>query len=371
MRWFPPPLLEATNTGSNVPAVDFIHGLWTIGGAGDASVKSGLAIHMYGCNSSMTDTVFYDSDGDMLIVPQVGSLLVITELGKLYVSPKEIVVIPRGIRFKIEVDEPSRGYVLEIFNGHFQLPDLGPIGANGLANARDFYYPVAAYEDKETKHTLITKFGGKLFEATVNHSPFDVVAWHGNYAPFKYDLSRFNTMNSVSYDHPDPSIYTVLTVPTDTPGVALCDFVIFPPRWMVMDRSFRPPYYHRNTMTEYMGMIWGKYDAKVGFQPGGGSLHSCMTPHGPDADTFIHASNADLVPQKFEGGLAFMFETSLMLRLTQQAITAPHRDYDYQKCWSALPRCFNPHQQDFSNVKLVPRPLADENNGTITTDNTK
>jgi homogentisate 1,2-dioxygenase len=237
---------------------------------------------------------------------------------------------------------------LEIFNGHFQLPDLGPIGANGLANPRDFLYPSAAFEDREVDYSLLCKFGGKLFTTLQSHSPFDVVAWHGNYSPYKYNLSHFNTMGTVSFDHPDPSIFTVLTAPTDTPGVALADFVIFPPRWMVAEGTFRPPYYHRNTASEFMGMVWGKYDAKVGFQPGGASLHSPMTAHGPDEPTFLGASNAALAPHKFEAGLAFMFETNLTLKLTEYALHAPHRDLDYQKCWQKLPRCFNPAQRDIA-----------------------
>jgi homogentisate 1,2-dioxygenase len=270
------------------------------------------------------------------------------------VAPGEIMVVPRGIRFSVGVAGPSRGYVLEVFSGHFQLPDLGPIGANGLANPRDFLYPVAAYEDVERPFTVTAKYGGGLWRAGLGHSPFDVVAWHGNYAPYKYDLARFNTMNSVSYDHPDPSIYTVLTVPSDTPGLAVTDFVIFPPRWMVMERSFRPPYFHRNTMSEFMGMVWGKYDAKVGFQPGGASLHSAMSPHGPDADTFLKASNAHLAPEKFEAGLAFMFETNVMLHVTPWALGAPHRDTHYQKCWAALPRCFDPARRDVSGAPVAP-----------------
>jgi hypothetical protein len=205
---------------------------------------------------------------------------------------------------------------------------------------------VAAYEDREVDYVVINKYGGHLFTALTTSSPFDVVAWHGNYAPYKYDLSKFNTMNSVSFDHPDPSIYTVLTCPSDTPGVAICDFVIFPPRWMVMDYTFRPPWYHRNVMTEFMGMVWGKYDAKVGFQPGGASLHSCMSSHGPDADTFLKASGADLKPDHFGAGLAFMFETCHLLKLTHWAMSCGHRDVDYQKCWQALPKVFDPTVRD-------------------------
>jgi homogentisate 1,2-dioxygenase len=330
--------------------VDFLDGLSTMAGCGDPAAKQGLAIHMYACNAPMAHRALVNADGDFLVVPQTGTLTLQTEFGWLVVAPNEIAILPRGIRFRVGVEGPSRGYVLEVHAGHFQLPDLGPLGANGLAAPRDFLYPTAAYEEGEGAYTLVHKFGGHLFAAALHHSPFDVVAWHGNYAPCKYDLARFNTVNSVSFDHPDPSIYTVLTCPTDTPGVALADFVIFPPRWMVQERTFRPPYYHRNTMTEFMGMVWGKYDAKVGFQPGGASLHSCMTPHGPDTDTFVHASNAALAPVNFQAGMAFMFETSLMLRLTPHALAAPHRDVGYQKCWQTLPRVFDPAKRDQSDV---------------------
>ncbi|RQM28025.1 hypothetical protein B5M09_000351 [Aphanomyces astaci] len=326
--------------------VNFIQGLHTMGGAGEPTMKAGLAIHMYAANTSMKDTAFYNSDGDFLIVPQVGALKITTEFGKLHVKPHEIVVIQRGIRFSVDLDEPSRGYVLEVYNRHFILPDLGPIGANGLANPRDFEHPVAWYEDRDVDFTVIGKFGGKLFSAHMNHSPFDVVAWHGNYVPYKYNLDLFCTMNSVNYDHPDPSIYTVLTCQTDEAGCAVADFVIFPPRWMVQEKTFRPPYYHRNCMTEFMGMVYGVYDAKKdGFVPGGASLHSCDSAHGPDAATFENASNADLKPHYFDGGLAFMFESSYMMKLTDYALNCPQNEKDYYKCWQPLKKFFNPHQK--------------------------
>lgn len=283
-----------------------------------------------------------NADGDFLIVPQTGALTVRTEFGVMRVAPREICVVQRGMRFSVAVDGPSRGYICEVFEKHFVLPDLGPIGANGLANPRDFLTPVAAFEDRAAQYTVINKFGGDLFRCTMNHSPFNVVGWHGNYAPYKYDLNRFCTMNSVSFDHPDPSIYTVLTCPTDEHGVAVADFVIFPPRWMVMEKTFRPPYYHRNTMSEYMGMVDGVYDAKAGgFVAGGSSLHSCMTPHGPDATTFSKASEAPLKPHKFDGGMAFMFETTYLLKLTQEALTGPQRQTDYWRCWQDLGNNFN------------------------------
>jgi len=315
-------------------------------GAGGPSLKTGLGVHLYTANASMGKTAFYNSDGDFLIVPQQGTLEIRTEMGRLRVAPHEICVIPRGIRYSVDVQGPSRGYICELFQGHFELPNLGPIGANGLANARDFLYPVADYVDEDEEWQLFNKYGGNMYTTTVKHCPFNVVAWHGNYAPYKYNLDNFNCMNSVTYDHPDPSIYTVLTAPTDTPGVAACDFVIFPPRWMVMNKTFRPPYYHRNCMSEYMGMVYGKYDAKVGFVPGGSSLHSCMTPHGPDAATFYKASGEELNPVHFDKGLAFMFESTYMLKLTQSALEAPERDLEYYKCWQQLPKVFDPTKRE-------------------------
>jgi homogentisate 1,2-dioxygenase len=323
----------------------FVEGMFTMAGHGDPKSKTGLGIHMYSCNKSMEKEAFYNSDGDMLIVPQFGTLNIQTECGHIEVPPKHICVIPRGIAFKVilEPNSEARGYVLEIFKGHFALPELGPIGSNGLANARDFEYPVAAYDVDEVEGDewrLINKFGGELFETERRGTPFNVVGWHGNYAPYRYDLMKFCCINSVTFDHPDPSIFTVLTVKGDEPGTATADFVIFPPRWMVVEKTFRPPWYHRNCMSEFMGMIYGKYDAKEGFAAGGASLHSCMTPHGPDLATFNGASNADLKPHKFDAGLAFMFETNVMLSLSQKALSAKHRDVDYFKCWEGIPRKF-------------------------------
>lgn len=291
MRWSPLPIPSRQQK----TRVDFIEGISTMGGVGDPAAKSGLGIYVYAMNSDMGDKAFYNADGEMLLVPQQGSLRVITEMGILLVVPNEILVIPQGVKFSVDLgigESGARGYMLETFEGHFVLPELGPIGANGLANPRDFESPVAWYEDRDVPFTVLTKFGGKLFSSAMDHSPFDVVAWHGNMAPYKYDLRKFICINSVSRDHPDPSIFTVLTCPSaGTPGVAVVDFVVFPPRWMVAEGTFRPPWYHRNTMTEFMGMVWGKYDAKEGFLPGGCSLHPSMSAHGPDAATFIRASD--------------------------------------------------------------------------------
>ncbi|CAI5723360.1 unnamed protein product [Hyaloperonospora brassicae] len=339
MRWSPMPLPDPSDK------VDFVAGLRTIGGAGDPTMKAGMAIHMYAANESMVDKCLYNSDGDFLIVPQVGTLKITTEFGRLQVSPHEICVLQRGIRFTIELDEPSRGYILEVYNRHFILPDLGPIGANGLANPRDFEHPSAAYEDRDCEYMVINKFGGQLFSARMTHSPFNVVAWHGNYVPYKYNLDKFCTMNSVSFDHPDPSIYCVLTCQTEEAGNAVADFVIFPPRWMVQEHTFRPPYFHRNCMSEYMGMIHGTYDAKKdGFVPGAASLHSVFTPHGPDVATFLAASNEQLEARKFDGGLAFMFETTYLIKLTDYALGCDQNDQHYLDCWQIMPKLFNPNQ---------------------------
>ncbi|KAK9452137.1 Homogentisate 1,2-dioxygenase [Limtongia smithiae] len=298
----------------------FITGLRMVAGAGDIVSKSGVGIYIYAAGKDMANEALYSADGDFLIVPQHGDLDIQTELGYLYVRPQEIVVIPRGVRFKVKCPTgPVRGYILELYSNHFTLPELGPIGSNCLANARDFEAPVAAYENVQEEFTLYAKFDGRLFSSTMNHSPFDVVAWHGLYYPYKYDLGRFNPMGSISFDHPDPSIYTVLTAQSDHAGTAIADFVIFPPRWLVQEDTFRPPWYHRNTMSEFMGLICGSYDAKEGggFQPAGASLHNVMSAHGPDASTHDKASNIELTPHKVgTGSIAFMFESCMMIGLT-------------------------------------------------------
>ena len=346
MRWDP---LQAPDTKDK--KIDFIQGCHTMMGCGNVMEKYGLAIHMYSFNQNMfPGTYFTNSDGDFLIVPQLGTLEVITELGRMIVPPQEICVIPRGIVFSVNFNDAAfaRGYVLEVYGGHFELPELGPIGSNGLANARDFQIPTAHYCRKEqnTTGTLFNKFGNSLFSRNMKHCPYNVVAWHGNYVPYKYNLQHFCTMNSVSYDHPDPSIYTVLTVPSHThPGTALADFVIFPPRVLATDNNtFRPPWFHRNVMSEFMGLISGSYDAKAGggFVPGGASLHNTMTPHGPDTETFHKATNMDCSqPTKFNGGLAFMFETCLTLQLTNFALNCPQRQTNYASCWDDLPPYFS------------------------------
>ncbi|UXI18474.1 methylmalonic aciduria and homocystinuria type C protein [Sarcoptes scabiei] len=339
LRWNP--FLMPSLQGKKV---DFIDGLAVICGAGDSSSRHGLASYIYAINTSMNRKCFYNSDGDFLIVPQQGTLFIRTEFGRMTVSPNEICVIQQGMKFSIDITEESRGYVLEVFDGHFELPNLGPIGANGLANPRHFLTPVAHFEDSEGEYTLINKYCGTYHVATINHSPFDVVAWTGNYVPYKYDLSKFMVINTVSYDHADPSIFTVLTCPSTRPGIAIADFVIFPPRWSVAMNTFRPPYYHRNCMSEFMGLITGSYEAKQeGFKAGGASLHSMMTAHGPDADCFEKASNDRLQPVRVaDGTMAFMFESSLQLRVTDWALNKSGvLDHNYSNCWQKLRKNFD------------------------------
>jgi homogentisate 1,2-dioxygenase len=334
LRWSPLPI-------PNKPT-DFLEGIVTFGGNGDVATQVGMAIHIYAASRSMTDRSFYNADGEMLIVPQQGRARFVTELGALEAAPGEIVIIPRGLRFRVELpDGPSRGYICENYGAMLRLPELGPLGANGLANPRDFLSPVAVFEDTKARCALVAKFQGNLWAAEMGHSPLNVVAWHGNLVPYKYDLARFMAMGTVSFDHPDPSIFSVLTAPSDLPGAANIDFVIFPPRWLVAEDTFRPPWFHRNVMTEFMGLLHGEYDAKAeGFLPGGASLHNCMTAHGPDAETWERASKAQLKPHKIEDTMAFMFESRFAMRLTRYAVESSELQHDYFEGWQGLEKHF-------------------------------
>lgn len=336
LRWDPTPFPAEPTT--------FLSGLHTVATNGDAHTQIGMAAHVYMATESMTDTFFYDADGELLVVPQDGSLRFHTECGILRVSPGEIAVMPRGMVFRVELeDERARGYVCENYGTYLELPERGPIGANGLANPRDFLYPVAAYEDVESSGELYVKFDGRLFAVETDYSPLDVVAWHGNHAPYKYDLSRYNVIGSISFDHPDPSIFTVLTSPSADPGVANVDFVLFKDRWLVGEHTFRPPYYHKNIMSEFMGILHGVYDAKEeGFLPGGMSLHNQYFPHGPDHDAWLKATSADLRPEKLADTMAFMFETRYPLIPTAYAGSVPAIQEDYPTVWHELERHFDP-----------------------------
>jgi homogentisate 1,2-dioxygenase len=334
LRWGPVPIPSESLT--------FLTGLRTMTTAGDVYTQVGMAAHVYLVTAPMTDDYFYNADGEMLIAPQAGRLLFFTELGKIDVGPGDVAVVPRGMKFKVEpVGGSSRGYVCENYGAKFTLPERGPIGANCLANPRDFKTPVAAYEDKDSPCRVTVKWCGGFHQTEINHSPLDVVAWHGNYAPYKYDLRTFSPVGAILFDHPDPSIFTVLTAPTGEAGTANVDFVIFPERWLVAEHSFRPPWYHMNIMSEFMGLIYGRYDAKEeGFVPGGMSLHNCMLPHGPDANAFEKASSIELKPVKLTDTLAFMFETRLPQQLTSFAASLPSLQKDYPDCWRDIVKKF-------------------------------
>lgn len=326
----------------NKKQTDFIDGITTICENGSARVQTGTAVHIYQANSSMEDRYFFNADGEMLIVPQAGELLFKTELGHLLIKPSEILVIPRGIKFQVLLQsESAYGYICENFGRPFRIPDLGPIGSNGLASPRHFLAPVAAFEDLSKKVAIVEKYNGSLWVAQQSHSPLDVVAWWGNSYPYKYDLKLFNVINTVSFDHPDPSIFTVLTSPSSDSGTANIDFAIFPPRWMVAENTFRPPYFHRNCMSEFMGLLYGVYDAKQeGFLPGGFSLHNAFSAHGPDSETFEKAISANLKPQKIDNTLAIMFESRYPYQTTQAAMESASLQKDYMKCWNGFKKGF-------------------------------
>ncbi|GGH54396.1 homogentisate 1,2-dioxygenase [Comamonas phosphati] len=334
LRWNPLP--------EPAPGTDFLDGMISMAG------NAACGIHLYAANRDMDSRFFYNADGELLLVPQQGRLEIATELGVLAVEPQEIAVIPRGVRFQVRLPDKdqgtARGYVCENYGELFKLPDLGVIGSNGLANPRDFQTPEAAYEDREGDFELVAKLRGHFWSARMNHSPLDVVAWHGNYAPYKYDLRRFNTIGSISYDHPDPSIFLVLQSPSALPGVDHIDFVIFPPRVLAMQDTFRPPWFHRNIASEFMGLIHGAYDAKAeGFVPGGASLHNCMSGHGPDAETFAKASAADTTQAHYiTDTMAFMFETPAVIQPTRFALESAQLQHEYYRCWQGLQKHFTP-----------------------------
>jgi homogentisate 1,2-dioxygenase len=339
LRWSPVPYPAKPTS--------FIESIATITICGDAGTQTGMAAHLYHATRSMADEVFWNADGELLVVLQEGRLRFVTEFGIIEAEPSEIVVLPRGVKFRVELlDGRARGYIAENYGGAFTLPERGPIGANCLANARDFLTPTAHYEDRDTKTKVTVKWCGTLWATEIGHSPLDVVAWHGNYAPYKYDLRRYSPVGAIGFDHPDPSIFSVLGAPSETPGSNNIDFVIFPERWMVAENTFRPPWYHRNIMSEFMGLIYGQYDAKPqGFTPGAFSLHNCMLPHGPDRDAFEHASTVELKPVKLTNTLAFMFETRFPQRVTKYAAELATLQPDYAACWDGLDKKFDPTQR--------------------------
>jgi homogentisate 1,2-dioxygenase len=333
-RWNPLPIPEKPT--------DFVQGLTTMAATGDAENRDGAAYHVYTANRSMAGTVFANHDGEMVVIPQQGRIVLHTEMGALAASPGEIAAVPRGVRFRVDLpDGPSRGFVCENYGAHFRLPELGPIGANGLANTRDFQVPHARFEEREEPTELTVKHGGGLWKAAMAHSPLNVVAWHGNLYPYKYDLSRFQSVGSISYDHPDPSIQTVLTSPSGIAGVANCELTVFPPRWLASEGTFRPPYFHRNIMCEFVCMLVGAHEAHgAGFPPGACSLHNSLTAHGPDPKVFAAASRAELKPERIEIGTFILLETRTPCRPTRFALESAARKTDYDQTWDALPRNF-------------------------------
>jgi homogentisate 1,2-dioxygenase len=339
LRWSPVPI--------PTESLGLLEGVRTITTAGDAGTQGGMAAHLYLITRSMTDEYFYNADGEMMFVPQEGDLRIRTEFGVIDIEPCEVAVIPRGVKISVEVPGgPARGYLCENYGGAFTLPERGPIGANCLANQRDFLTPQAAYEDRDANCSMTVKWGGSFWRTALKHSPLDVVAWHGNYAPYKYDLRRYSPVGPVLYDHADPSIFTVLTSPSETPGTANIDFVCFCDRWMVAENTFRPPWYHMNVMSEFMGLIQGVYDAKPqGFIPGGMSLHNCMLPHGPDAEAFERASNVELKPVRQTDTMAFMFETRYPQRVTKYAAGLAGLQHDYVDCWAGIQKHFDPERR--------------------------
>jgi len=334
-RWDPLPQGSAPLT--------WLTGMRSMTTAGDVNTQVGMATHIYLATESMVDDYFYSADSEILVIPQEGRLRFCTELGIIELEPKEIAIIPRGLVYRVEVLEgPARGFVCENYGQKFALPGRGPIGANCMANRRDFKTPVAAFEDRETPSTVTVKWCGQFHKTRIGHSPLDVVAWHGNYAPVKYDLRHYCPIGSILFDHPDPSIFTVLTAPSGVEGTANIDFALFRERWMVMEDTFRPPWYHKNIMSELMGNIYGQYDAKPqGFVPGGMSLHNMMLPHGPDREAFEKASNANLGPEKLDNTMSFMIETRFPQHLTAFAAKeAPLQD-NYIDCWGDIDKKFD------------------------------
>ena len=327
---------------SDMP-LTWVTGMRTITTAGDVNTQIGMATHVYLVTESMVDDYFYSADSELLVVPQQGRIRFYTELGIIDLEPKEIAVIPRGLVYRVElIDGPARGFVCENYGEKFELPARGPIGANCLANPRDFKAPIAAFEDHEVPSTVTIKWCGQFHVTEIAQSPLDVVAWHGNYAPYKYDLRTYCPVGAVLFDHPDPSIFTVLTAPSGSPGTANIDFVLFRERWMVAEDTFRPPWYHKNIMSELMGNIYGVYDAKPeGFVPGGISLHNMMLPHGPDRDAFEGASNRDLKAEKLKNTMSFMFETRFPQHLTHFAVSEAPLQENYVDCWTTLKKHFD------------------------------
>lgn len=327
---------------------DFVDGTTTLAASGSPASQEGCSANVYAASTSMSakGRFLRNADADMLLLPQEGRLIIKSELGELEVEPWELALVPRGITFQVNLasgTSHARGYFLENFGDHFVVPDLGPIGvSSGLAHPRHFLAPEAQYEELKGNFELVSKFLGRLYRSPLSHSPLDVVAWYGSHVPCKYDMRLFMALNTVTYDHPDPSIGTVLSAYTASPGLANVDFVIFPPRWMVGENTFRPPWFHRNCMSEFMGLLTGSYDAKPdSFLPGASSVHNRFVPHGPDHQAVDRGTAQDTSkPERYGGTLAFMWETKLVWHPTEYALTELD-DHTYPECWQGIQARFN------------------------------
>lgn len=346
-------------------SVDFVEGLRTVAGQGDATAKSGLAVHMYAANASMRTRAFCNTDGDFLILPQLGRLDIQTELGRIMVRPGELVVIQAGMRFKVLLpDGQSRGYIQEVFGGHYELPELGPIGSNGMALPRDFESPLASFDiDHGAPWEIVYKLAGTLHICHQNHTPFDVVAWHGNLVPYKYAIEKFINMANVELDQADPTIYCVLTAKSHVPGASLTDFLVFTPKTISTHDTFRPPYYHRNMSTEIMGLVYGTYGGSSHvLEPGGLSYEASYMPHGETYETWKDATTKELAPVRIcEETLAFMFHISVPLLLTDFAMTSAARHPTDLKQWDSVQAHFLEHLDEINaDLAASGRPLLQQ-----------
>lgn len=329
---------------------DFVAGLTTLGGAGNPALRRGFALHGYRATADMEDHAFTNADGDLLVLPQQGRLIALTEFGALEVEPGEVLLLPRGLRVSILVpDGEAQGYAAEIFAGHFQLPERGPIGANGLVDERHFRGPTPYYEDRLAPGFRMThKFGGALSEATQDHSPFDVVGWHGAYLPLAYRFSAFSPVSNTAFDHTDPSAFTVLSAALDEEGANALDLVVFPARWDPTEHTFKPPYFHRNVTTEINGIIEDP-SLNAPFTTGMVFVTPSMTPHGVRAgavERFLAKSDeaADRPTKSSSKSLWFQFETALHFHRTEWAKRTDLAKEDWPDVWGEYGVHFDPRR---------------------------
>ncbi|RSL87550.1 hypothetical protein CDV31_016235 [Fusarium ambrosium] len=345
------------------PTFNVTKGDWTaqhlLGGNGSPTDKTGVAIWLFHVNKDMPpQTVFSSQDGEALIVPQTGALDIQTEYGKLLVRQQEIAVIPRGIKYRVTLPEgkEARGYVLELYQGHFRLPELGIIGSIGLANPRDFQVPTASFDGKiesqgdtqvavandgRGEWTIISRLDTKLWFATQDSTPFDVAGWQGTLYPYKYDVRRFNYIGNLNYDHADPSVFVVLTSQSygKEPGTAVVDFAAVGEHWHPAQHTLRVPWYHRNTASEFVFPIIAEQDPKSRlntsdtFGPWGAWLNANMVTHGSNEQEYAEWQAKDtLTPMKLQdfGVTSAIIETEATLLLTDWAFEAATKNFKDQ-----------------------------------------